>query len=129
LLEQRRFQVAHRRAQQRDPVGQAGHPSPPELIATCGEVCGCVDGRLSRKCWRRIVPESDRFLTERETAERFCISRRTLQRWRETGEGPAFVRLSERRLAYSLAELVRWADAHTHKSRAAELAGVFDSPS
>ena len=68
--------------------------------------------------------EIDRFLTEKEFAERFCISRRTLQRWRETGEGPAFVRLSARRLAYPLAEAMRWAAERTHRSRGAEAASA-----
>lgn len=75
------------------------------------------------------MPESDHFLTEKEFAERFRISRRTLQRWRETGEGPAFVRLSERRLAYPLAQAMQWAAARTHTSRAAEWASTSNSHS
>jgi hypothetical protein len=57
------------------------------------------------------------YLTEAEFAERFRISRRTLQRWRETGQGPVFIRLGARRLAYPLADALRWAAEHTYGSR------------
>ena len=39
--------------------------------------------------------------TEAETAKILRVSERTLQRWREVGIGPAFTRLSTRRIAYS----------------------------
>ena len=60
-----------------------------------------------------LMPEAPLFVTEAEFSERFRISRRTLQRWRETGEGPVFVRLDARRLAYPLAAALQWAAART----------------
>jgi predicted site-specific integrase-resolvase len=39
--------------------------------------------------------------TEAETAKILRVSERTLQRWREVGTGPAFTRLSTRRIVYS----------------------------
>ena len=62
------------------------------------------------------------FLTEREFSERFKIPSRTAQRWRSTGDGPPFVRLGPRRVAYRLGDVERWAASRTFVSRAAELA-------
>jgi len=70
------------------------------------------------------MAELHQYLTEQQIAERFSISRRTVQRWRELGSGPRFVRLGERRIAYSLTDALAWAAARTHSSRAAELARV-----
>jgi hypothetical protein len=43
---------------------------------------------------------------ERVAAEFIGSSPRTLQRWRGTGEGPGYVRLGKRRVAYTRAELL-----------------------
>lgn len=64
----------------------------------------------------------DVFLTEREFSERFKIPARTAQRWRSTGDGPPFVRLGPRRVAYRMSDVERWAESRTFASRAAELA-------
>jgi predicted DNA-binding transcriptional regulator AlpA len=61
------------------------------------------------------------FLTERELSNRFKIPARTAQRWRSTGDGPPFVRLGPRRVAYRLSDVERWATSRTFTSRAAEL--------
>ena len=63
------------------------------------------------------------FLTERELSNRFKIPARTAQRWRSTGDGPPFVRLGPRRVAYRLSDVEHWAAARTFASRAAELTG------
>lgn len=39
-------------------------------------------------------------VTEAELAKRWDITPRTLQTWRKTGEGPAFVRLGPRKVFY-----------------------------
>jgi predicted DNA-binding transcriptional regulator AlpA len=41
-----------------------------------------------------------RYLTEREVEENFNLNRRTLQRWRMTGEGPAFSRIGKKMIRY-----------------------------
>lgn len=68
------------------------------------------------------------FLGEDDTARRLGVSRRTLARWRTTGEGPAFVRLGARRIAYSIADVAAWASNRTFQSRAAELAQAATKP-
>jgi predicted DNA-binding transcriptional regulator AlpA len=53
-----------------------------------------------------IIP--DPVLPERETAKWLSVGVSTLQRWRAQGYGPAFVRLSERRIGYRTSEIERW---------------------
>lgn len=48
--------------------------------------------------------------SEAELAERWGISRRTLQRWRRDGEGPPFLRLG-RRVFYRLTDIERFEEA------------------
>ncbi|MBS8225953.1 helix-turn-helix domain-containing protein [Vannielia litorea] len=37
---------------------------------------------------RRLSPSEDKFLTEKELADRWKVDRRTLQRWRAAGKLP-----------------------------------------
>ncbi len=62
------------------------------------------------------------YFDEEEVSRRYHIARRTLQRWRTTGEGPAFVRFGARRVKYREADIEAWAAARTFPSRAAEIA-------
>ena len=53
----------------------------------------------------RRNPLADIFLLERELAKRWHRSPRTLQRWRDNGTGPAYVRIGGRVL-YRLLDVV-----------------------
>jgi predicted DNA-binding transcriptional regulator AlpA len=53
------------------------------------------------------------YIDEKSFAERYLVSRKTAQRWRIAGEGPPYVRLGARRIAYRLADCERWAEAQT----------------
>lgn len=59
------------------------------------------------------------------TEGRFCKAtgtpKRTAQRWRLTGEGPPYVRLGPRRIAYRPEDVRAWIAARTFAHRAAEL--------
>ena len=46
-------------------------------------------------------------LNQRQAAEYLCLSERTLERWRVSGDGPAFVKLG-RRVAYRECDLIEW---------------------
>ncbi len=48
-------------------------------------------------------------LTEKEAAEWARMAPRTLQLWRQRGEGPRFVRISARCIRYRLEDLKAWA--------------------
>jgi predicted DNA-binding transcriptional regulator AlpA len=61
------------------------------------------------------------YLTEREFAERYHLGRRTVQRWRQSGEGPAWCRLGQRRIVYRLSDIEAWALGRTYRHRADEL--------
>jgi predicted DNA-binding transcriptional regulator AlpA len=52
-------------------------------------------------------------LTEREAADIARLSTRTLKRLAETGDGPARIRLTARRIAYRRADLIRWIETRT----------------
>jgi hypothetical protein len=67
---------------------------------------------------------SDEYLMQEQFCERFHISDRTAERWRATGEGPPFVRLGQREIAYRASDGERWAAAWTFRHRAEELRSV-----
>ena len=52
-------------------------------------------------------------LSTRELAERWNISRRTLDRWRWAGEGPRFLKLGGRAV-YRIADIEAFEEAHVH---------------
>jgi predicted DNA-binding transcriptional regulator AlpA len=62
------------------------------------------------------------YLTEAEFAGRYHLGRRTVQRWRQTGDGPPWVRLGARRVLYRVSDCEIWAAARTYRHRADELA-------
>ena len=47
-------------------------------------------------------------LSQRQAADLLCLSERTLERWRVTGCGPAYVKLGGRRVAYREVDLVEF---------------------
>jgi predicted DNA-binding transcriptional regulator AlpA len=63
-----------------------------------------------------------KYLDEAEAAQELHVGRRTLQRWRITGEGPPYTRLGVRRIVYAADALRRWVEARTYAHRAAEIA-------
>lgn len=78
---------------------------------------------VARSPSRRIagIACMSKLLTADQLAERIERPVRTLERWRLTGQGPAFVRLG-RRIAYREADVEAWLASRTYPSRAAELA-------
>jgi hypothetical protein len=62
------------------------------------------------------------YLTEAQFAARYHLGRRTVQRWRQTGEGPAWCRLGARRVLYRLSDCEGWVRSRTYLHRADELA-------
>jgi hypothetical protein len=61
------------------------------------------------------------FFTETTLSSHLSIPRRTLQRWRVTGDGPAFVRAGARRILYRQEAVQAWAESREHRHRAAEI--------
>ena len=61
-------------------------------------------------------------LKEKQAAEALGVSRRTLQRWRLSGDGPPFARIGLRRVAYPQAALAAWCEGRTFHHRAEETA-------
>lgn len=55
-------------------------------------------------------------LTEREAADFARLSIRTLQRLAAVGEGPTRIQLTQRRIAYRRADLMRWIESRSAAS-------------
>ena len=69
------------------------------------------------------MQDRTQFLNEAQLCERLGIAARTAQRWRVTGEGPAWTRLGVRRVGYSEASVATWEASRTFAHRAGEIAG------
>ena len=65
---------------------------------------------------------ADIIITESEFCRRYRVSARSAQRWRQTGSGPAWLRLGPRRIGYREADCEKWATSRTFRTRAEELA-------
>ena len=68
-----------------------------------------------------MATESEKYLNEGAASDLLRISPRTLQRWRNSGGGPRFVRLGARRIAYRASDVESWAGSRAFTSRADEL--------
>src|SRR3954451_10379858 len=69
------------------------------------------------------------FLTEGQLSEREDIGRRTLQRWRQTGDGPPYIRLGRRQIRYRLSAYVEWAKTREFRHRAHEVSQQVEETS
>ena len=58
----------------------------------------------------------DALLTEEEAAEFLGYSKRALQNWRHRGDGPPFIRISERAVRYRRRDLIAWCEDLTEES-------------
>jgi predicted DNA-binding transcriptional regulator AlpA len=63
----------------------------------------------------------DVYLTQEEVKDQYKISIPSLERWRQTGDGPAWVRFGPRRVLYRRADIEQWAEQRTYRHRADEL--------
>jgi predicted DNA-binding transcriptional regulator AlpA len=54
-------------------------------------------------------------LTPNEVAEVLSVKPATLNFWRATGQGPAFVRISKRCVRYRCADIQNWIDARVEE--------------
>lgn len=64
------------------------------------------------------APTLVHLLTPKEAADILQVSEFTLERWRRTGDGPPYVRLSSRAIRYRAAELVAFIEAHMTRNTA-----------
>jgi predicted DNA-binding transcriptional regulator AlpA len=54
-------------------------------------------------------------LSQRQAADLLCLSERTLERWRVSGDGPSFIKLG-RRVAYRECDLIEWVESRRRTS-------------
>lgn len=60
-----------------------------------------------------------RHLTQSEVARRWCLSPRTLERWRWLGQGPVYLKLGGR-VAYRVADIEAYETAQARDTGAAQ---------
>ena len=70
------------------------------------------------------IPKDALFASEKQFCESFGLCRRTVQRWRVSGDGPKWSRLGAKRVAYRISDIEAWAAARTFNHRAEEFAGA-----
>jgi hypothetical protein len=58
----------------------------------------------------------DSLETERGAADFLSVTVRALQKWRGTGTGPKFIRISGRCVRYRRRDLIAWSEAHIKSS-------------
>ena len=63
-----------------------------------------------------LNPDPDALVLERFAADFIGVTPRALQKWRMTGTGPRFVRISSKCVRYRRRDLVEWAQAHLKAS-------------
>jgi hypothetical protein len=68
------------------------------------------------------MPPNDLRSPSTVIAGRYHLGWRTVQRWRQTGDRPPWVRRGARRVLYRLSDCEAWAAARTYRHRADELA-------
>jgi predicted DNA-binding transcriptional regulator AlpA len=59
-------------------------------------------------------------ITQREVARRLTLSVRSLERWRVSGTGPRYVRLSRGRTAYRIEDVDAWVASKVVRSTSEE---------
>jgi len=68
------------------------------------------------------------FFDEKGLALFLSIPRRTLQRWRVSGDGPPFVRAGMRRILYRREAVEAWAASREYRHRASEITAHVSGP-
>ena len=64
-----------------------------------------------------MPPGERRVLNEQELAQRWGMSHKTLQRWRNAGRGPKYLKLSKR-VSYPIESIVEFERSSLHLSTA-----------
>ena len=59
-------------------------------------------------------------LTEAQAADLICYSQRTLQNWRQRGNGPKYVKVSAKSIRYQRRDVLDWIEAHKRRHTAEE---------
>ena len=75
-----------------------------------------------------LARNPDAILTEKEMAQYRRVSVRTVQRGRINGGGVPYLRLSERRIGYRMADILAWIAARTVISTSSRAWTVFNVP-
>lgn len=67
-----------------------------------------------------LTSEADELITEAQLCARLHVTRRTTLRWRNSGDGPRYVRVGGARILYRASDVEAWLERRTFPHRAAE---------
>jgi Helix-turn-helix domain len=84
------------------------------MLASAGATRRSDEARSASTEWSMTISH----LSTQELAERWNISRRTLDRWRWVGAGPVFLKLGGR-VVYRLADIEAFEEAQPHPAQGA----------
>lgn len=70
---------------------------------------------------------STELLAEKEVAKKLGFSPRTLQKWRRTGSGPVFMRISPRCVRYREEDLEAWVKERRRRSTSDDGKGEYEA--
>ncbi len=73
---------------------------------------------LNKRLLAEAAFDPDSLETERHAADFLGVTTRALQKWRATGTGPQFVRISGRCIRYRRRDLTDWVEARLKTSTA-----------
>lgn len=79
-----------------------------------------MPGGIERRIRRLEQTVDNHYFTESEAAKHLGVGRRTLQRWRMTGEGPPYKRLGPKFIRYSVSDCEKWTKSRTFTDRPTE---------
>ena len=74
---------------------------------------------LGQEILGKATFDPDALETERKASDFLGVTTRALQKWRATGTGPQFVRISGRCIRYRRRDLIAWVEARLKSSTAA----------
>lgn len=74
-----------------------------------------LTGRHARQQMEKEANMNEEFYTQADLVKILKISPRTLERYRQEGTGPAFVKTGRRAL-YRASDVAKWVDARTFRS-------------
>ena len=70
----------------------------------------------TEKTPRQQTDKSPLLLTEQETGDLIGFSVRTLQKWRQVGGGPNFIKISARAIRYRRSDIDAWIESRVRRS-------------
>jgi hypothetical protein len=93
-------------------------------FATCHSYYGCVEGKSNQMQQKQTVPMERLWGSDKDLETRYGIKRRTWQKYRFLGQGPAFRKCGPKLCLYEFAVVEAWLAAQPLMKSTAERAAA-----